>query len=45
MGRSDGGIRTEPFILGWVLIGSGLMAGMAGMGLLLFAVLRWTGLL
>jgi len=44
-GRHEGGPRTQMWILGWLLIGGGLMAGLAGMGLMVFAAARYKGLL
>ena len=45
MGRSDGGIRVQQNLLGWALVGVGLLAGAAGCLLILVAVLFWQGIL
>lgn len=45
MGRSDGGIRVQHSLLGWFLVGVGLLAGGAGCLLILVAVLYWRGLI
>ncbi len=40
-----GGRKTETYLLGWLMILMGLMAGLAGMGLLVVAGLRYKGIL
>jgi len=45
MGRSDGGIRVQQNMLGWVLVAVGLLAGAVGCLLILVAVLFWQGIL
>ena len=45
MGRSDGGIRVRQNLLGWVLVGMGLLAGAIGCLLILVAVLFWQGII
>jgi hypothetical protein len=45
MGRSDGGIRVQQNLLGWLLVGVGLLAGAAGCLLILVAILFWQGII
>lgn len=48
MGRKEAGPRTpttQTYVLGWVMVAAGLLAGLAGMGLMVVAGLRYKGLL
>lgn len=45
MGRHDGGIRMQPNVLGWILVGIGLLCGMMGAALIVFAAARYKGLI
>jgi hypothetical protein len=45
MGRDDGGIKLKPNLLGWALIGIGLLCGAVGCLLILVAVLHWQGII
>ena len=45
MGRSDGGIRMQPNVIGWLLVAFGLMCGLIGAALIVFAAARYKGLL